>query len=126
MKCEQHLRQIRGVAMGTKMGPSFACLFMGHLEEKYFEQFDGAIPSLYKRFIDDCFGVSLTTEQKLMDFINFASSFHPDIKFIHEISKTSLPFLDIRVSINNDSNKLSTSIFYKPAIRQVGLQQPSG
>ena len=24
--------QMSGVAMGTKMGPSYACLFMGHLE----------------------------------------------------------------------------------------------
>ena len=24
--------QVSGVAMGTKMGPSYACIFMGHLE----------------------------------------------------------------------------------------------
>ena len=28
----QIFHQISGVAMGTKMGPSYACLFMGHLE----------------------------------------------------------------------------------------------
>ncbi len=31
--------QSGGVAMGTKMGPSFACLVMGYLEEKMFSEY---------------------------------------------------------------------------------------
>ena len=110
---DHHFKQVRGVAMGTKMGPSFACLFMGYLEERIFQAYVGVIPLLYRRFIDDCFGIAVGALQVLMDFINFVSSFHPSIKFTHEVSSTSLPFLDIHVSIDPTSNQLSTSVFYK-------------
>ena len=111
---DQHFKQVRGVAMGTKMGPSFACLFMGYLEERIFQAYAGVVPLLYRRFIDDCFGAAAGPLQVLMDFITFVSSFHPSIKFTHQVSSTTLPFLDIQVSIHPDSDKLSTSVFYKP------------
>ena len=66
---------------------------------------------MFKRFVDDCFGVSMGTEQELIDFIKCVSSFHPDIKLTYEVSKTSLPFLDIKVSIMHDSNELLTTDF---------------
>ena len=100
--------------MGTKMGPLYACLFMGYLEERIFQAFKGRVPDLYKRFIDDCFGVSTSSEEDLVKFINFASNFHPSIKFTYEVSPSSLPFLDILISIDPDVNKLTTSVFYKP------------
>ena len=57
--------QTGGVAMGTKMGPSFACLFVGYLEEKMLSQYLGPPPDLFKRYIDDVFGVSSDTEEEL-------------------------------------------------------------
>ena len=57
--------QTGGVAMGTKMGPSFACLFVGYLEEKMFAKYNGPVPDLYKRYIDDVFGVSTHTDWEL-------------------------------------------------------------
>ena len=51
-------RQVKGVAMGTKMGPSVACLTMGHFEEQLFSQYTGPRPILYKRYIDDIVGVA--------------------------------------------------------------------
>ena len=57
--------------MGTKMGPSFACLLVGYLEEKMFSEYIGPVPDLYKRYIDDVFGVSSDDEQELLSFINF-------------------------------------------------------
>ena len=30
----EHYIQTRGVAMGTRMGPSYACLFVGHIEDQ--------------------------------------------------------------------------------------------
>ena len=87
---------------------------MGHLEEQIFRLYSGTFPSLFKRFIDDCFGVASCSLSVLTDFLDFVSNFHPSIKFTREISSTSLPFLDINVSINADSRHLSTSVFYKP------------
>eukprot|EP00061_Rhincodon_typus_P007767 g29781.t1 len=33
--------QVRGVAMGTYMGPSYACLFMGYVEHSLFQSYSG-------------------------------------------------------------------------------------
>ncbi|KAJ8038351.1 putative indole-3-acetic acid-amido synthetase GH3.8 [Holothuria leucospilota] len=41
-------RQIKGAAMGTKLGPSVACLTMGHFEEQMFSRYTGIKPILYK------------------------------------------------------------------------------
>ena len=44
-------QQISGVAMGTKMGPSYADLFVGNIEQQIFEQYTGPIPELFGRYI---------------------------------------------------------------------------
>ena len=110
-----HFQQCSGVAMGTKMGPSFACLFVGYVEEQAFSQYKGDTPALFRRYIDDVLGVATCSRDTLQTFINFLSSFHPALKFTHSISDTSLSFLDISITIQSDSDhpKLTTSIFYK-------------
>ena len=108
----EFFHQISGVAMGTKMGPSYACLFMGFLEGKIFESYRGPIPEFYGRFIDDCLSISSLSSRELEDFVSFCNNFHPTIKFTHEISQSALPFLDIKVLLSN--GHLSTSVFYKP------------
>ena len=40
----EHYQQISGVAMGTKMGPSYANLFVGYVEQQIFERYTGPIP----------------------------------------------------------------------------------
>ena len=65
--------QMSGVAMGTKMGPSYACLFMGHLEHN-----------------------------QLLDFINFVQNFHPAVKFTYEISEKSVTFLDMKLVLKEE------------------------
>ena len=57
--------------MGTKMGPSYAYLFMGHLEHLILESFTGPVPELYKRYIDGGCGASSMYESVLLDFIHF-------------------------------------------------------
>ena len=42
--------------MGTKLGPSYANLFVGYVEHQFFNQYDGPKPDLYGRYIDDCIG----------------------------------------------------------------------
>ena len=43
----EHYQQISGVAMGTKMGPSYANLFVGYVEQQIFEQYTGPIPDFF-------------------------------------------------------------------------------
>ena len=64
------------------------------------------------RYIDDCIGAISSSREGLSRFITSVNSFHPALKYIWEISETSLAFLDIKVSING--NGLRTSVHYKP------------
>ena len=105
-------KQINGVAMGTKMGPNYANLIVGYAEEQIFNQFDGPKPELFGRYIDDCLGATSCTKEELERFIGFVNSFHPALKFTWEISETSVTFLDVNISVQD--NKLATSVHYKP------------
>jgi hypothetical protein len=95
------------------MGPSYACLFVGYIESQIFSQYTGPCPSLFKRFIDDCVGLWTRPLGELQTFINFVGNFHPSLKFTHEISDSSLTFLDIQLQIQPGSTLISTSVFYK-------------
>ena len=49
-----YYQQINGVAMDTTVGPSYANLFVGYIENQFFNQYNGPQPKLYRRYIDDC------------------------------------------------------------------------
>ena len=108
----EHYQQTSGVAMGTKMGPNYANLFVGFVEKQIFEQYTDPTPDYLGRYIDDCVGTASCSRGELEQFINYVNNFHPALQFTWEISKTSVSFLDILVSING--NRLVTSVFYEP------------
>ena len=89
-----YFKQINGVAMGTKMGPSYANLFVGYVDHQFFNQCDAPTPEFYGRYIDDCIAISSGREE-LNQYITSVNSFHPALKYTWEISETSLAFLDI-------------------------------
>ena len=90
------------MAMGTKMGPSYANLFVGYIEHQFFNQYN------YRRYIDECVDATSSTREKLNQFITAVNSFHPALKYTWDISDTSLAFLDIKVSV--EGNGLYTSV----------------
>ena len=96
--------------VGTKLGPGYANLFVGYIENEFFSNYDGPKPGLYKCFIDDCVGATLSSREELSQFITSVNSFHPALKYTWEISENSLVFLDIKLSVND--NGLSTSVHY--------------
>jgi len=108
----QFFDQISGVAMGTKMGPSYACLFMGHFEHRVEREYTGHLPEFYKRYIDDGIGITTMERSELDLFINFVNSFHPSIKFTSQVSEISVNFLVITVTLHRDS--LITTAYFKP------------
>ena len=103
-----YYKQINGVTMGTKMGSSYANLFVGYIEHNFFNQYNDPKPELYRRYIDDCVGATSSTKEELNQFITAVNSFHPALKYTWEISNTSLAFLDIKVSV--EGNGLCTSV----------------
>ena len=104
-------RQLGGVAMGSKMGPKYTCLFVGYVEQQIREQYTGFIPQLHKRYMDDIVGAASCQRDELENFIDFVSNFHPALQFTSTIIETELPFLDINLRISED--RIHTSIFYK-------------
>eukprot|EP00061_Rhincodon_typus_P000645 g12313.t1 len=63
--------QTKGVAMGTRMGPSYACLFAGYVEQSLFHCYTGTIPHLFLCYINDCIGAASCSHEELEQFINF-------------------------------------------------------
>ena len=63
--------------MGTKMGLSYANLFVGCIEHQFFNQYKGPKPELYRRYIDDCVSATSSTREELNQFITAVNSFHP-------------------------------------------------
>ena len=66
---DSYYKQIIGVALGTKMGHSYANLFVDYIEYKFFNQYNGPKPELYRRYIDDCVGATSSTREELTQFI---------------------------------------------------------
>eukprot|EP00061_Rhincodon_typus_P014291 g41227.t1 len=92
--------QTKGVAMGTHMGPSYACPFVGYMEQSLFRCYTGTLPHLFLRYIDDCIDAASCSHEEFEQFINFTNTFHPNFKFTWTISDTSCSFLDLFVSIS--------------------------
>lgn len=42
-----------GVAIGTKMGPQYACLFMSHLGHQIWQSYGGKLLEVYRRLVGD-------------------------------------------------------------------------
>ena len=51
-----HYLQINGTAMGTRVAPTYANLFMDSIERKYIYTYSRK-PIVYFRFIDDVWGI---------------------------------------------------------------------
>ena len=62
------------MAMRTKFGPIYACLFVGHIKEKMLLTYLGTKPIMLRRYIDDYIGISTSTKKELKDFIQYVFS----------------------------------------------------
>ena len=95
------------------MAPSIANLFMGWLEARFLHSSPVHIDEdTWKRFIDDIFLLWRGTEEQLEAFYQHLNAFHPTIKFTMNVSKESVPFLDINIALKG--RYLTTDIYTKP------------
>ena len=75
---EKFYLQTQGTAMGTKMAPAYANLFMGKLEERL-RQIGNKHILLWRRFIDDIFIVWTGTETEFLNYIQAINKPHKTI-----------------------------------------------
>ena len=118
----KHFVQQTGTAMGTKMAPSYANLYMGHLEYRFLRE-TADQPLMWFRYIDDIFFIWTHGEEKLTQFFNHCNTFVPHIKFEQTTSTTNIPILDVQVI--NDKGKISTDLYTKPTDTQQYLNWTS-
>ncbi len=86
----KHFLQTSGTALGTRLAPKYANLFMDDFEQQHVYTYK--IPLLlWERFIDDIFCIFQGTEQELLEFVDLLNSKSPP-KFTYEYSKHS-PFM---------------------------------
>ena len=88
----QHYLQMSGTAMGTKMAPSYANLFMSVLEKQMLSSYKYK-PLVYFRYIDDIFMIWTDGEDSLNDFLTHCNNQNKDIQFEHRLNK---PFLTLQ------------------------------
>ena len=108
---DKHYLQVHGTAMGTRMAPSFACIFMSELEERMLASAP-CRPWIWWRYIDDVFFIWTSDENSLGSFTNHINSFHRTIKFTSEVSHHEAHFLD--VTIRKEEDTLITDLYSKP------------
>lgn len=110
--------------MGSHMGPSYANLFMGHLEDNLYRDFPYQ-PTHWMRYIDDIFLTWTHGLDKLSDFINHINTAHPSIKFTVNASTSNLPFLDLSLSINHETRYIDIDLYTKPTDSHLYLNAKS-
>ncbi|XP_021376547.1 uncharacterized protein LOC110465202 [Mizuhopecten yessoensis] len=108
---EDNYIQVSGTAMGNKMTPSYAKVFMGHLKAQFLTSAP-IKPFSWLIFIDDVEIKWTSGRDSLDEFIEYANAFHATIKFTADISTESNTFLDTSSTLID--GKISTDLHCKP------------
>ena len=75
--------------MGSRLGPNYACLFVGYVEERMLAEYTSRKPDLYKQYMDDVAGAGSGSEQDLQQFLDFSSKYHPKLVYTWSISSAA-------------------------------------
>ena len=110
----ENFLQVKGTAMGTRVAPKFANVYMGSIEKRFVYETTWVDDIIFwKRFIDDIFFILAGDIESLLSFINQLNNAAPLMKYTHEISQIEVNFLDTTVRKDVEGN-LSTDVYQKP------------
>ena len=109
--------QIIGTAMGTKVAPTYANIFMAKYDI-LIQKLGTKCIHFFKRYIDDIFMIWTGTEEEFLDFFKTLNEMHPTIKFTYSYNLTtrSTTFLDTEVTIDSNNN-ITTDLYKKETDR---------
>ena len=102
--------QISGTAIGTKMAPTYAIIFM-HMVERRALSTALFKPWIWSRFIDDIWSVWAHGKEKLEEFILMLNKQHPRLTFTWEAG-VGVNFMDVTTTIKD--GKIVTELYVKP------------
>ena len=106
--------------MGSKCAPTFANLLMESLEQEFLDSILEKVtpqPTLWIRFIDDIFVIWPDTRATFLDFFDALNSHHPNISYTHELTTSSIAFLDLTIYKGHrfaESGILDIAPYFKP------------
>ena len=89
--------------MGTKTAPNYAITTVNQFEDQHVYTYEKQ-PLLWLRYIDDIFVLWQHGGTELTKFIDHLNNCHQSFKFTHEISSSSVIFLDTTVQISPGSS----------------------
>ena len=100
---EGYYRQRDGSAMGSKLSPICADIFMHEIEAPFFDRLIGEGRALFiGRYVDDCLLVVKKSEIKYI--FEEANKLHKNIKFTQEVMENNkLSFLDTQFRVHGQS-----------------------
>ena len=102
---------------GTAQGPHMSCSY-SDIAIQYFDikalEFNPLV-ICWKRFRDDIFVVWPHTLEELQIFLNYMNNIDQikKIQFTMEVAKDSLEFLDLKLTFDKESKKISVDVFSK-------------
>ena len=100
-----------GTAIGTKLTPPYACIFMDEVETEFLKSQE-LQPFLWLCDIEDVFFTWTHGEKKLTQFPNEINNFHSNMKFTYETTSCTVNFLDLNVSSRNEA--IHTNVYIRP------------
>ena len=106
-------KQLRGTAIGTKMVPPYAIIFMDSIEEDILSN-SLLKPLVWWRYTEYIFMLWEHGEEELKEFLETLNCCHPTIKFTAEYSRAKINFLDVM----KKRNQLVTDLYVKPTDTQ--------
>ena len=115
--------QKNGTAMGTRVAPTYANLFMADYEDKYVYTYP-LQPLLWVRYIDDCFMPWQHGMDELIKFVDYLNQQDENIQFTFEVSPHTINFLDTTVRYHI-RHGFSTTLYTKPTDKHTYLHYKS-
>ena len=107
--CDEYYILEYGTAMGTRMAPCKANIFMVELEENFLSGYPYK-PLAYYGYIDDIFIIWSNGLDPLHNYINSIKNQHSNIIYTSNISTTSVNFFYVTIDLHGGhiSNKTYT------------------
>ncbi|XP_060589882.1 uncharacterized protein LOC132745064 [Ruditapes philippinarum] len=117
----KHYIQVDGTAIGSKLGKNYACTYMRIWDRKLSEF--RLQPLIYKRFIDDGFGIWTHGIETLQQFTEYANNIHSKINIKLRHSHKQIEFLDTLVILENGN--IETDFYSKETDTHIYLHKDS-
>ena len=113
-----------GEGMGSPLAPALANIFMGFYKSKWLIEYNLNKPKLYLRYVDAILA-AFEKEQNSLNYLNFLSNKHANIKFtIEKQVNHSIAFLDVFISCMDNQN-LTLGTYHKSTYTRVFLNLKS-